>query len=121
MIAWAISGPGGRGSILFTTAREIRPETWYRRNITYLLYRYTFVPNLCIPFAPVHVSIPFFYHGQSEVAFKDGRAQDSIQKKNHSRKDFKQGFRLYLFESPKYGKVPGTKSRLGRLHDLDTI
>jgi hypothetical protein len=59
MIAWAISGPGGRGSILFTTAQEIRPETWYRRNITYLLYRYTFVPNLCISFAPVHVSTIF--------------------------------------------------------------
>jgi len=72
------------------TAREIGLETdWYRRGITSLLHRYTFLPNLCIALAPVRTHFYNFYprpirsrpqrptanqkspsktHGQSEVA-----------------------------------------------------
>jgi len=51
---------------------------WYRQKITSSLHRYTFLSK-CVHIAGAPVHIYYFYHGQSESALKDSRAQDCLE------------------------------------------
>jgi hypothetical protein len=102
-----------KSALLYIPVRDrpvTRVEDWYRPKITSWLYRYTFVPNLCIYIAPctgvyftflpyftkfVHIYsglhrrifyiFTIFSHGQSESILQDCRAQDICSSQSRSR------------------------------------